>query len=96
LKQWFTYIEGYEVELQSFLTSTQAGGERSASGPSTLPLGKEPQHPLYRRLSGPKRQSGCLEEGKNLLSLLGVEPMSYSGYRCSIIALHLHVSQVYI
>jgi len=78
LKQWFTYFEGYEVELQSFLTSAQAGGEWSASCPSTLLLGKETQQPLNRRLSGPKRQSGCLAKGKNLLSLLGVEPMSYT------------------
>jgi hypothetical protein len=43
----------------SFMTSALDGGEWSASLPShTLPSGKGPQYPLYRRLGGPHSRSG--------------------------------------
>jgi hypothetical protein len=43
----------------SFLTSAPDGGEWSASRPGrALPRRKDPQYPLYRRLSGPQGRSG--------------------------------------
>jgi hypothetical protein len=62
-------------------------------------LGKE-QHPLNRRLGGPESQSGCLEEGENLLPVLGLEPQKVQPllvpdfrFICNVTALHLHVSR---
>jgi hypothetical protein len=43
-------------------------------GPATLPLEKEPQVPLDRRLGGPQSQFGRCGEERNLLPLLGIEP----------------------
>jgi hypothetical protein len=43
----------------SFLTSALDGDEWSASRPGrTLPRGKDPRYPLYRRLVGPQSRSG--------------------------------------
>jgi hypothetical protein len=43
----------------SFTTSALDGGEWSASRPGrSLPRGKDPRYPLYRRLGGPQSRSG--------------------------------------
>jgi hypothetical protein len=46
----------------SFVTSALDGGEWSASRPGrallSLPPGKDPRYPLYRRLGGPESRSG--------------------------------------
>jgi hypothetical protein len=47
----------------SFLTSALDGGEWSASRSGrSLPRGKDPQYPLYRRLGGPQSRSGHMSK----------------------------------
>jgi hypothetical protein len=47
--------------------------------PAALPLGKEYQYPLDRRLSGPQRWSGCRGKEKNhaLQLLNAIQPIAY-------------------
>jgi hypothetical protein len=40
------------------------------------PRGNHHQNFLYRQLSGPRSQSGCYGEEKNLLPLTGIKPRS--------------------
>jgi hypothetical protein len=69
--------EGEEVYSYSFTTSALDGDEWPASHPSrALPPGKEPRHPLDRRLGGPQSWSGNKGYRKNPLPLLGIEPRS--------------------
>jgi len=56
-----------EVQFHAFLTSTLDGDEWSASPP-----GKEPRHPLDRRLDGAHSQTGRGDD--NSQPLLGLEP----------------------
>jgi len=59
------HIHGGEVQLHSFITSTfLMGSEESAACPYHLSLGKQPLYPLSRSLSGPKSQTGYLENRK--------------------------------
>jgi hypothetical protein len=66
-----TYWE-VEVQLHSFLTLAQDGGERSASCSGRFTTGESPRHPIYRRLGGPQSRSrrGCEEKNSQPLSAL--------------------------
>jgi hypothetical protein len=46
--------------------------------PVALPPGKSLQYPLDRRLSEPQNRSGRGGEEKNFLSILRIEPRSFS------------------
>jgi hypothetical protein len=57
---------GWRYSSYSFSTSALDAGEWSASRPGrTLPRGKDPRHPLYRRLSEPQSRSGYRGYRKN-------------------------------
>jgi hypothetical protein len=47
-----------------FLTSALVGGEWQLHAPATLPPGKSPRYPFYRRLGGPQSRSGRYGEVK--------------------------------
>jgi hypothetical protein len=70
---------GVEEQLHAFLTSGLDTGEWSASSPGRFTLrGKNPRHPLNRRIGGPQSRSGRRGEKKNSQYLPEVEPQSYS------------------
>jgi hypothetical protein len=57
-----------------FLTLAIYGGEWSASNTCCItPWGKKTHYPLYTRLAGSQRWSGCCGAEKNLLLLPGIE-----------------------
>jgi hypothetical protein len=55
--------------LHTFLTSAQDGGEWHFHFPAAFTLGKRPRNLLKRRVGGPKRESGCYKEDKQLLPM---------------------------
>jgi len=63
-----------KVQFHAFLTLALDGGKWSASCPSILPYGKEPQYTLDRRVGGAQHQSGCRHKEKISLPLTGIEP----------------------
>jgi len=63
-------IEGAEVYLHSFATSTIDEGESSVSCPGRFTAEERPPlHTLNRRLDGPQNLSACCEENEYLLPL---------------------------
>jgi len=65
---------GAVIYLHAFLTLALDRDEWSSHVPATLPLGKEHQYPLDRKLGGPWSQSGCSGKDKISLPLPGIEP----------------------
>jgi hypothetical protein len=66
---------GVAAEFHAFLILELYGGEWSASRQGRFtPQGKNPSHPLDRRLGGPQSRSGCGGEEKYSQSLPGLEP----------------------
>jgi hypothetical protein len=55
-------------------------GERSASHLSLYPKEEAPMYLLYRRLGEPQSWSGLYGNKKNLLPLLGIEPIVQPAY----------------
>jgi hypothetical protein len=74
--------------MVSFLTSALSGSEWLTSCPGYFTPGKECRYPLNRRLGGPQSQSGCFEEEKNLLPVLGCEPRTVQHIALSLYLLH--------
>jgi hypothetical protein len=66
---------GRRYSSHSFLTSTLAGGEQSASLPGrALAREKNSRYPLNRRLGGPQSQSGHRGYWKNSFPCRGLNP----------------------
>jgi len=64
---------GADVWLHLFLISVLDEGECSASRPGPLTPGRDPRHPLYRRLSGSQSRSGLFLKNGKYLSPAGIQ-----------------------
>jgi hypothetical protein len=78
-----------EIQFHVFLVlALGRSGQQSASAssyPETMPL-----YPVYRRLGGPKRRSGCFGDEINVA---GMEPGIIRCPSCSLVAIPTELTQ---
>ena len=68
---------GVDIYLHSFLTSKIPGRRGQHEAPAASPAGKDPKYKLIWGCVGPRDGLDFLKEGKNTLSVAGIEPTGH-------------------